>query len=89
MGVAARWKNHSRDIQGRQTRYIKWNGTGAVGAAALVLPPDLLAVYVQPAGVAFLYGRRGKADRRDGEQLNSFKQRAKLIADGFAAPSEP
>src|SRR5206468_4203253 len=74
------------DIQGRQTRYIKWNGTEAVGAAALVLPPYLLAVYVQPACVAFLYGRRGKADRRDGEQLNPFKQRAKLIADDSPHP---
>ena len=47
---------------------------------------DLLAVDVQPAAVAFLDGRRGKADCRNGEQLNSFQQRAKLIADDSPHP---
>ena len=48
-------------IQGRETRYIEWNGTESIGATARVLSPYLLAVDVQPAAIAFLDGRRGKA----------------------------
>src|SRR5262249_9176980 len=69
------------DTHRRKTGHVERNGAETIGAAALVLTPDFSAVDVQPALLALVNRGSRKADRGNGEELDSLQQGAKLVAD--------
>src|SRR5437867_2025905 len=77
----ARFGEATRNTHGRKSRDIKRNRAETVGAAALVLAANFLAIDIQPTGVAFIDGGNGKGYRWKRKKLHAFKQIMKFVAN--------
>src|SRR5438094_8899826 len=77
----ARFGEATRNAHGRKSRDIEGNRAETVGAAALVLPANCLAVDIQPTGVAFIDGGNSERYSWNCKKLHAFKQIMKFVAN--------
>src|SRR5882724_12142660 len=77
----ARFGEATRNAHGRKSCDIKRNRAQAIGAAALVLAANGLAVDIEPAGIAFIDGGNGKGYRWKRKKLHALKQIMKFVAN--------